>query len=950
MKRVEKYLNERQDAEAAQAARIASQYTLENVSNKMGLHTRVNTLLENKDIQKNARLMEVLNRYQYAMNQGCYEERIYESFIRDMTPFNYILPINESIEEIKKKAAERPDAMMLTRILEEMSESRDSYIYTELIVEDLTRFILEPNPVNMTQAINALMPYAANPYINEMLRVIRDVTDKEKTMNTISESAMTINDQIKMIRENVSVTELYSPVLYIRENQSVFSIPNQGYYLKNGNTVCPLSKKNVAQLDESFVNLSRLIAQPNVQIDKDRIYIAGEDLWATIYEDRIVIGDGHNEYIEDAESIRRLNEMCMRYQTYDTNFFISAAALLENFNNIAPLHFAKKIVLNSNPNLSAVIYRLEENLFLSLENADIHSKTFYSKANAIFCRNAINNHFQINVASLFEDLLPDQHKIILHLNETKNQYEKSIEQYEEAIEDLKKAQAEATTDEIRSELDDAIQDAEAKLKDVKDEFLQWQKETAEVTDGKSDDEDGKDVTKQSSNEPLDADEVEQHKEEMSVPMTSDDAAATETAPAEEAGAEVPVTDDEFSEYMAQEVTPEDDTADLTPAANPEQPDESEEEDQISAEIEDALDEPIYSEDGSADENIPEVNVEDELGNGDNDIEYDDETMYDQEASIGNDVPEESIPSEEDVIQPAENDEDEYTTIDAESGEEYDGIGATDIFGGDVDNPIGDNSTVDNDLYNPHVETSEFNVVNVMFDENVKSGTVSKSGEVMILRPMIDADGNKYTEPFNVKFYLNAENEPVIETTDAISTAMYNAIISSVKSNPQFDNVKQNGIAVDAVKPADVELDAVTSDDITPEEADAADKNWESDYVHDGNEEDKLLATPEDSEVIATDIVAPADADAVAPSAVPAAPETSDDDFLADIFNDDDLNVAPVVDEPVAEPASAVPAVETPAEVPATDPVDTYTDIDGTEIEVPAPDAAPAVEEPETPVE
>lgn len=169
---------------------------------------------------------------------------------------------------------------------------------------------------------------------------------------------------------------------------------------------------------------------------------------------------------------------------------MSAAALLENFNNIAPLHFAKKITLNSNPNLSAVIYRLDENLFLSLENGDIHSKTFYSKANAIFCRNAINNHFQINVASLFEDLLPDQNKIILHLNETKSQYEKSIEDYEEKIEELKKTKEEATSDDIRNELDDAIKDAEAKLQDVKDEYLQWQKETAEVTDGKEDNGEG----------------------------------------------------------------------------------------------------------------------------------------------------------------------------------------------------------------------------------------------------------------------------------------------------------------------------------------------------------------------------------------------------------------------------------------------------------------------------
>lgn len=347
-----------------------------------------------------------------------------------------------------------------------------------------------------------------------------------------------------------------------------------------------------------------------------------------------------------------------------------------------------------------------------------------------------------------------------------------------------------------------------------------------------------------------------------------------------------------------------------------------------------------------------MSIEDELGSGDNETEYDEESMYDQEASIGDDVPEEEIPSEEDVIQPAE---DEYKTIDAESGEEYDGIGATDIFGGDTENPIGNAAEVDNDLYNPGIETSEFNVVNVMFDENVKTGTLSKSGEVMILRPMIDASGNKYTEPFTIKFYLNADNEPVIETTEAISTAMYNAIIGSVKSNPQYETVKQNGVAVDTVKPADVELDATVSDDITPEAADAADQNWESDYVSDGNEEDKLLAAGEDgiasepdaipADLPGTDVPAPV---VDAPAEVPAAAPAADDDILADIFSDDELDVTPAEPAPevapATEPVSDEPVVSEPSDISAVDPIDTYTDVDGTEMEVPAPAAE------ETPVD
>lgn len=917
----------------------------------MGLNEKVVTLLNNKDVSKNLRLKDVLERYENAMLSGCYQERIYESLIRDLTPFNYLLPVNETIDAVKKIAAERPDALMLTRILQEMSESADSYIYTELVVEDVTRFILHPSSANMTQAINALMPYAANPYINEMLRVIRDTSDGSKIVAaSISEQAMGIADQIKMIRQNVSVEPLYSPVLYIRENQSVFSIPNQGFYLKNGNSVCPLDKKNAAQLDESFVQLSRILAQPNVKIDENEIYLSGEDLWATIYEDRIVIADGNNEYIEDAESLRRLDETCMRYQTYDTNFFLTAALLNENFNNIASLAFAKKIVLNSNPNITATLYRLEENLFLSLENRDINSRTFYRNVNPIFCKNAINEHFQINVASLFEDLLPAQDKIIIQLNETKNEYEKSIESYEEAIADLKAAKEDATTTDLEKELDDAIADAEKKMKEVKDEYLQWQKETKQLTDGKKEDadadadddnaEDDDNVTKEVSNEPLDAEEVDAHKDELSTPLTAN--AATE-APAEEAGAEAAVTDDEFSEYLAQEVA-DDDAAQID---NAEIASDAE-----TQEIEDELrDEEFYDEEDLTDE--PEVAPEDqeafplidtdeepEFGDGESNTEYTDDNIFDTEEETGDEVSDEiaaeDIPSDEDIILTNDDEEDyygaedenpeDYKTIDAESGEEYQDAAATDIFGGDVENPIEDNATPDTDLYNPHTETSEFNIVNVMFDENVNSREIKKSGEVMVLRPMIDANGDKYTEPQTVKFYLNGDNEPVIQTDTAMSAAMYNGIKDAITTCPKFQEVAEHGVAIDGAAVAPVELDATT-------DADAAD-TWEEDYLKNGNDEDRALAGGESIEDIITDETPEEEEVVVADETPVVTPESNFDDLFAD--TDFDLD-----SEEQSMPATDtdVVATETPAtEVPSSDPVDTYTDVDGTEIEVPAPDA------------
>jgi len=172
-KRVEKYLNERLAEDDERAQKISETYSLANLSNKMGLRKIVEGLLKS-DAGKNMRLNETLTAYATAMNTGCYEERLYEAFVRAITPFDYLIPVEKAINKIQEKANENPEAIMLTRILQEMSESSDSYFYTDSIMEDVCRYCLAPTPENRIQAINACMPYAANRYVNEIIRVINE--------------------------------------------------------------------------------------------------------------------------------------------------------------------------------------------------------------------------------------------------------------------------------------------------------------------------------------------------------------------------------------------------------------------------------------------------------------------------------------------------------------------------------------------------------------------------------------------------------------------------------------------------------------------------------------------------------------------------------------------------------------------------------------------------------
>ena len=296
--------------------------------------------------------------------------------------------------------------------------------------------------------------------------------------------------------------------------------------------------------------------------------------------------------------------------------------------------------------------------------------------------------------------------------------------------------------------------------------------------------------------------------------------------------------------------------------------------------------------------------------------------------------------------------DEVTADDVNATEDggesdEDGVGATDLFGGDTENPLGD---VDVDLYNPNTQTNEFNIVNVMFDENVKDGTISKSGEVLVLRPMVDASGQKRADSQNIRFYLNGDNSVVIETKEDMSVALYDAIINAVKTHPQFKTVCNTGVeAVAASGEIDEPIDNSSSED------------WESEYNAAKTAEDNgnfVIGDEDDADV--EDIPAVIDTDDIendddlfkdafaddevetdADDALPTETVDTEDENGAEVDDTVDYDFGDIFDDIEDDDEDAAAATsETPADDTevVNDPVQTYTDDEGTEIEIPAADS------------
>ena len=750
----------RQVFDEAQAEKEAEKEacTFESIINNNGINLQESIKnIVSSEARSNKRLMETLEQYAGALNQGLYEERLYESFLTNISKFKYLLPVQKEIKRINEAVDKKPVSIMITKILEEMS-TNGSYYIIPLIEEDAVRYVKKPNDVNRAQLVSALSAFASNPYCSAILNAVQ-FNDPEISA-TINEKTTAVKDQIKLIREDANVSPIYSPVQYIKENECIFNANGQ-FYVKKGNTLAKLSDEYLNQLSESFVSLCQLVNDPHVTINKDSITLVGTDKVANIYEGYAEI----NGNKETKETLRDLNEMYCKYD-YDTNFFIMTSCLLENFNNIANVNFGKHIALNMNEGVNVDMFRLGNNIFVNAVNESMFKSTFYHNVNPIQCRNIINNHMGINVASLFEDLLPSQDKLLLKLNETKEEYESSIEKYETTIEKLKAAKEDCSSEENEKKLEAAIESAEKKVEELKKEYKDWQSKAEAATDADKDEktndeakakkaakddqdlEDDPNTDVEKSNEPIDADEVDAVKAELSQPIRSEEIDDEE---------DQTISDDEFDSYL----------------------------DKDSENTEVSMMHHALSGDGSENDVPDESDLDEPLKDGFDEVSVDD--TYSEEKSPVSDI-DDNIIDDEKI---SDKDTEELNNND-DIEDDSDDLDLDDMSDDDTDDE--DESIFDDeDVIKEGVSVPEgYKIANISFDQNLKTGEIFRTGSITVVCPMVSEDGEMYITSNLYHFYVDKESHlPVIEAGD-IPVALYNAMVAAIQQEDLYAKVDAEG--------------------------------------------------------------------------------------------------------------------------------------------------------------
>lgn len=473
---------EEEKAKAISESTAVEHKTMKDIDTHINLDGTIKNILKNTT---NESLKVFCEKYLNALNSGKAEETLYEGFISGISKWNYLNAVDTEMSAISDRVSKYQQDIDLKKILK-MMESTGSYYIVPLIEGVVADYVMNKNMTNKAVLKQRLQAFEYDPFVRDILNVV--MLD-QSLPNTVM-----FDDSVEKLNSYVHTEKVFSPVQYVKENECIFNVKGT-YYNRKGNSITKLSKNSVDNLSESFKTLCNLINHPAVKIDELTNTISiyeGKDS-AKISETSITL----NGEEKTTEEINKIAEMSHLMNENKEGFYLAIKMINENFDKIAYIDFVKRVSMNESVGKSADVFRVKNNLFITVSDAALGTSTFYRNANPIQCRKYINEHMGINVSPMFEDILPDQKAILEGIEDTKKSYENYIDELISQREEFEKMKD--TVEDIK-EIDDAIEAINAELDDVTEKYREFQEDTERFTDG-----DEKDVDSESPDDVADID-------------------------------------------------------------------------------------------------------------------------------------------------------------------------------------------------------------------------------------------------------------------------------------------------------------------------------------------------------------------------------------------------------------------------------------------------------------
>ena len=438
----------------------------ESINTHINLYNTISKISHNT---QNESVKVLCEQYLNALNNGKPETLLYETFISAASKYNYLPAVDTELSALGDRISKYKQNIDLRKILEIMKETSSYYLVP--LIEDVVADYCDKKNVNTRVVLkNRLQAYEGDPYVRDIINIVEH---DDSIPNTV-----VLGESVEALNPYVHTELVFSPVQYIKENECVFNVCGS-YYIRKNKNISRLSNRETNNLSESFKTLCDLVNSNNVKISKEENSITVYDGMnkAVINESEINI---NGEKIAESE-LDKLAFNSYAFDDGDERFYRNVKTINENFNNIAYINFVKRVTSNKADGRAVDVFRLDNNIFVGLINENLGVKTFYSNVNPIQCRNFINEHMGLNISPLFEDILPGQQTILEGINDTKKEFEDYLEELNtnrNKLADLRECNEDST-----EEIDAAIAAIDDEIKDTKEKYNKYTKDSEKFTKG-----------------------------------------------------------------------------------------------------------------------------------------------------------------------------------------------------------------------------------------------------------------------------------------------------------------------------------------------------------------------------------------------------------------------------------------------------------------------------------
>jgi len=421
-------------------------YSIKNI----GVRKSINVLKES-EAKDDQTLMQILEHFEERVNQYP-EALIYEEYISALAgEYNWVPGVATQLNALSQRVANYKNDIDITKIIETMKLTKSNYLLP-LIEDVVNNYLANKNDQSKSILKETLVKFSYDPFVRDLINIVMvDATDL----------------QLEYASANADIEKVYSPLMYLGENEVLFNIKGN-YYVKKGNNINRLKKSEVTNIDEGYKSLCEAVNLPNVEIEKNNIKLyVGNDV-AVITEENVEI----NTHVMNEQELKDAVEISQ--WSGNTNFYMLAETLKENFEEIVEVDFAKRVYMKMDESHAADIIKLRNNIFITTYDPTNNKATFYRNINPIQAEKVMMEHMRFDVSKTFGDILPNKEKILAQINEAKTSYKEYIADLNEKIENFKNEEQ----NEVTIQLIEALQD---ELREVKEEYKDYVNEIEKYT-------------------------------------------------------------------------------------------------------------------------------------------------------------------------------------------------------------------------------------------------------------------------------------------------------------------------------------------------------------------------------------------------------------------------------------------------------------------------------------